>query len=156
IELLMGSILALCTIEVEAQETGNSQQIEVTFNKTSSLVFPALIKSVDRGSRDVLAQKAKGVENVLQLKAARPGFAETNLTVITADGEIQHFTVSYSKKPESLVVKIDDDREDESADLPKLIFQPSMTESDLENYASQIVNTKRSVRFASESKHKIA
>lgn len=156
IELLMGSILALCTIEVEAQETSNSQQIEVTFNKTSSLVFPAVIKSVDRGSRDVLAQKAKGVENVLQLKAARPGFAETNLTVITADGEIHHFTVNYSKEPESLVLKIGTDREHESPDPHKLIFQTMLTESDLENYASQIVNTKRSVRFIRESKHKIA
>lgn len=156
IELLMGSILALCTIEVEAQETSTSQQIEVTFNKTSSLVFPAVIKSVDRGSRDVLAQKAKGIENVLQLKAARPGFTETNLTVITADGEIHHFTVNYSKEPESLVLKIGADTDDESPDSHKLIFQTMLTESDLENYASQIVNAKRSIRFVSESKHKIA
>lgn len=156
IELLMGSILALCTIEVEAQGTRDSQHIEVTFNKTSSLVFPAVIKSVDRGSRDVLAQKAKGVENVLQLKAARPGFTETNLTVFTADGDIHHFTVNYSKEPGSLVLKIGADRDDESPDSHKLIFQTMLTESDLENYASQIVTAKRSVRFISESKHKIA
>lgn len=156
IELLMGSILALCTIEVEAQGTSDSQQIEVTFNKTSSLVFPAVIKSVDRGSRDVLAQKAKGVENVLQLKAARPGFTETNLTVITADGEIHHFTINYSKEPESLVVKIGADRDDESPDLHKLIFQTTLTEADLENYASKIAAARRSVRFINESKHKIA
>jgi len=154
IELLMGCILALCTIEVEAQPDNHVQSIEVTFNKTSSLVFPAIIKSVDRGSRDLLAQKAKGVENVLQIKAARPGFTETNLTVITADGRIHHFTVNYSKEPVTQVVNIGDD-ERTSDDLQKLIFQSMITESELEKYASQIVNAKRSIRFIGESKHKI-
>ncbi|MBX2943776.1 MAG: conjugative transposon protein TraN, partial [Cyclobacteriaceae bacterium] len=145
---------ALCTIEVEAQPDNHVQSIEVTFNKTSSLVFPTVIKSVDRGSRDVLAQKAKGVENVLQLKAARPGFTETNLTVITADGRIHHFTVNYSKEPVAQVVNIvDDDSADD--DLQKLIFQSMMTESELEKYATQIVNAKRSIRFRGVSKHKI-
>ncbi len=154
IEWLMGTILALCTIEIEAQPNNHVQSIEVTFNKTSSLVFPTVIKSVDRGSRDVLAQKAKGVENVLQLKAARPGFTETNLTVITADGRIHHFTVNYSKEPVAQVVNIgDDDSADD--DLQKLIFQSMMTESELEKYASRIVNIKRSIRFIGESKHKI-
>lgn len=154
IEWLMGSILALCTIEVEAQPDNHVQSIEVTFNKTSSLVFPAIIKSVDRGSRDLLAQKAKGVENVLQLKAARLGFTETNLTVITADGRIHHFTVNYSKEPETQVVNIGDD--ESATDNPqKLIFQSMMTESELEKYATQIVNAKRSIRFFRESKHKI-
>jgi hypothetical protein len=41
----------------------------VTLNKTTNLIFPYAIKSVDRGSRDVLAQKAKGVENILLVKA---------------------------------------------------------------------------------------
>lgn len=154
IEWLMGTILALCTIEVEAQPDNHVQSIEVTFNKTSSLVFPTVIKSVDRGSRDVLAQKAKGVENVLQLKAARLGFTETNLTVITADGRIHHFTVNYSKEPETQVVNIGDD--ESATDNPqKLIFQSMMTESELEKYATQIVNAKRSIRFFRESKHKI-
>ena len=154
IEWLMGSILALCTIEVEAQPDNHVQSIEVTFNKTSSLVFPTVIKSVDRGSRDVLAQKAKGVENVLQLKAARLGFTETNLTVITADGRIHHFTVNYSKEPVAQVVNIGDD--ESATDNPqKLIFQSMMTESELEKYATQIVNAKRSIRFFRESKHKI-
>src|ERR1700712_797579 len=38
----------------------------ISCNKTTSLVFPQIIKSIDRGSRDVFAQKVGGVENVLQ------------------------------------------------------------------------------------------
>ncbi len=59
--------------------------LEVTTTKTTHLIFPFGIKTVDRGSRDIIAQKATGVENILQVKAARPDFESTNLTVITTD-----------------------------------------------------------------------
>ncbi len=45
--------------------------LAVTFYKTTNLVFPYTIKSVDRGSKDIIAQKANGVENVLQVKAGK-------------------------------------------------------------------------------------
>jgi len=60
--------------------------LDITFLKTTHLIFPYAIKSVDRGSPDILAQKAKGVENVLLVKAGRENFKESNLSVITADG----------------------------------------------------------------------
>ncbi len=34
--------------------------LEVTDNKTTNLIFPSAIKSVDRGSKDILVQKASG------------------------------------------------------------------------------------------------
>lgn len=76
-----------------------NKTLTISFNKTTSLVFPYSITSVDRGSKDVLAQKARGVENVLQVKAGRKDFQETNLTVITADGVLHQFTVTYSDSP---------------------------------------------------------
>src|SRR5215831_5285222 len=88
------------------EELVKAYPLEITFNKTSSVVFPTVIKSVDRGSRDVLAQKAKGVGNVLQLKAARENFPETNITVITGDGVLHHFTVSYSDQPKTLTTEM--------------------------------------------------
>src|SRR5688572_28403052 len=144
--------LVFVTIGVNAQSS--LQNVEVTFNKTSSLVFPAVIKSVDRGSRDVLAQKAKGVENVLQLKAARENFPETNLTVITADGATHQFIITYSKKPDKLIVHA----EGESGNaVPShgLIFKTEMTESEFADYAGQIGEAKRNVRFHRSKKHKI-
>ncbi|WP_370519211.1 conjugative transposon protein TraN [Flavobacterium sp. Sd200] len=62
--------------------------------------------SVDRGSRFILAQKAKGVENILQVKAARDSFPETNLSVITADGRLSSFVVNYSSQPQNLNISI--------------------------------------------------
>ncbi len=63
---------------------------------------------MDRGSRDVLIQKAEGVENVLQLKAASHLFKETNLTVITGEGALYSFLVNYTEDPGQLNLKIAD------------------------------------------------
>lgn len=66
---------------------------------TTSLLFPYPIVSVDRGSQDVLAQKPKGVENLLQIKAAQQDFMPSNLTVVTSDGKLYNFVVAYEYEP---------------------------------------------------------
>lgn len=83
-----------------------SLPLQVATHKTSNLIFPASVKSVDKGSRDILAQKARGLENVLHLKAARPSFQETNLTVITDDGKLYAFTLTYNENPDPLNLKV--------------------------------------------------
>jgi len=72
--------------------------LAIAYSKTTNIVFPNSILSVDRGSSDVLVQKAKGVENILQIKAAQHDFTETNLTVVTADGQLHSFVVNYDEK----------------------------------------------------------
>ena len=49
----------------ENRTTIESSDLQIGYSKTTSIVFPYAIKSVDRGSEDVLVQKAKGVENIL-------------------------------------------------------------------------------------------
>lgn len=83
-----------------------SQTIEAAYKKTTSLVFPAAISSVDRGSEDIIVQKAAGVENVLRVKAGTAGFKETNLSVITADGQFYSFRVDYNESPAVTAVMI--------------------------------------------------
>lgn len=149
--IVWGFMLLLPQGKAVAQSQSGSQPLEITYNKTTNLVFPAIIKSVDRGSRDILAQKAKGVENILQLKAARHGFPQTNLTVITGDGIIHEFTVSYSKEPEQLVLKIPSQN---NTDSP-LLWRGVGGEAEMEKTAAQIATTKRSIRLVNESGNKI-
>jgi conjugative transposon TraN protein len=75
--------------------------LDVTENKTTSIVFPHAIKSVDLGSRNVLAQKVPGAENVLQIKADTSQFKETNLTVIIEGGTLHQFDIRYTQRPSS-------------------------------------------------------
>ena len=78
-------------------------QMEVTYTKTSHLIFPAAIRYVDLGSEYLIAGKAEGAENVLRIKATVRDFEEeTNFSVITEDGRFYNFNVFYSSYPSSL------------------------------------------------------
>lgn len=78
-------------------------QMEVTYNKTSHLIFPTAIRYVDLGSDYLIAGKAEDAENVLRIKAAVKDFeTETNFSVITNDGRFYSFNVYYSSCPETL------------------------------------------------------
>lgn len=86
------------------------RQVEVSFNKTTHLIFPAPVQYVDLGSTDIIADKATGAANVVRLKAAVRDFqAETNLTVITADGRFYAFDVRYADDPRQLSIRIMND-----------------------------------------------
>lgn len=83
--------------------------LEVTFNKTVHVIFPAPIRYVDLGSADLLAAKADGTENVLRVKAALRDFSrESNLSVITEDGAYYTFNVKYADEPVKLAVEMTD------------------------------------------------
>lgn len=78
-------------------------EMQVTYNKTSHLIFPAAIRYVDLGSEYLIAGKAEDAENVLRIKAAVKDFTEeTNFSVITNDGRFYNFNVFYSPNPASL------------------------------------------------------
>ena len=83
--------------------------LEVTFNKTVHVIFPSAIRYVDLGSADLLAAKADGTENVLRVKAALRDFSrESNLAVITEDGNYYTFNVKYADEPVKLSVEMTD------------------------------------------------
>lgn len=136
--LFLGSAILLFAIEANSQPFVELQPVEITFNKTSSIVFPASITSVDRGSRDVLVQKAKGVNNVLQLKAGRINFNETNLTVITADGKLHHFLVQYADHPKVFTVSLHATSPSNTIDTP-LLFQTEVTTAAMNVIAENIL-----------------
>ena len=76
-----------------------AQKVPVTEHKMTNLVFPVAIRTGIKVSRDVLVQKVKGVENVIELKAARPHFAPTNLSVFGLDGRLYSFELEYVDSP---------------------------------------------------------
>lgn len=83
-----------------------SYRLEISDTKTTNVIFPFGIVSVDRGSKEILVQKAKGVEHILQVKAASGDMVESNLSVVTADGKLTTFIVSYTESPESLSISV--------------------------------------------------
>lgn len=83
--------------------------LEVTFEKTTHLIFPSAIRYVDLGSNNLIAGKAEDAENVLRVKASVQDFeTETNMSVICEDGSFYSFNVKYAEEPEKLSVEMKD------------------------------------------------
>lgn len=114
-----------------------SYKLEVTTNKTCNVIFPAAITSVDRGSQDILVQKATGVENILRVKADVKDFTETNLSVITADGKLYSFLVDYSLHPDHLNITVSGVAETDSTQL--IYSTPGTNKAVLAMYADSVL-----------------
>lgn len=99
IKLWLTAGILIITLSGSAQDNQviTANNLQLSYSKTTSIVFPYSIKSVDRGSQDVLVQKAKGVENILLLKAGKKNFTQTNLTVVTADGKLYGFVLNFDE-----------------------------------------------------------
>lgn len=122
--LLMG-VMLLSTAKAQSGSTGDLYQgmtlpipegrtilpygLEVTFEKTSHIIFPSAIRYVDLGSSNLIAGKALDAENVLRVKAAVADFeTETSLSVICEDGSYYAFNVKYATEPDKLNIEMQD------------------------------------------------
>lgn len=84
-------------------------RIDVAFDKTVHILFPAEVSYVDLGSANLIAGKADGAGNVVRVKAAVRDFpGETNFTAITADGCLYSFNATYNEQPAQLNIEMED------------------------------------------------
>ncbi|GKG72488.1 conjugative transposon protein TraN [Parabacteroides goldsteinii] len=83
--------------------------LEVTYGKTTHIIFPSAVRYVDLGSANLIAGKADGAENVIRVKATVKNFRdETNMSVITESGSFYTFNVKYADEPLLLNVEMKD------------------------------------------------
>ena len=104
--------------------------LEITYEKTVHIIFPAPIKYVDLGNTNLVAGKADGAENVLRVKAAIRNFTEeTNMSVITEDGDFFSFNVRYVDEPRLLNIEMCDFIHDgEAVNRPNNAMEIYLTE----------------------------
>jgi conjugative transposon TraN protein len=156
--LVMGYLL-LIAINAFAQQTGKNRlskiepdSLTIGYSKTTNIVFPFAIKSVDRGSQDVLVQKAKGLENILQIKAAQHGFFQTNLTVVTSDGKLYSFVLNYDESSPQLNFSINKTKPEGQ----EIYFSSEReNEQDVQEYSKLAFYDKKKVRGEKESNYGI-
>lgn len=147
--MLVGIICLVAQSEVKAQnknlgEVGKipipSLCLEVGFGNMNNIIFPFDIKSIVWGSSDILVQKATGVENILQVRASKKGFMQTNLSVVTADGEFYSLVLNYVEYPSELNFYVFKDSSGKEV-LAKLKDAP-FNEDWLNNTAKEVLNQK--------------
>jgi conjugative transposon TraN protein len=140
--LLIGVGLA-----ASAQQSIAPYSLSLSYYKTTNLIFPYAIQSVDRGSAGVLAQKARGVENILQLKAASKNFAATNVTVVTADGAFYSFLVNYAADPAILSISFAKDSLLSNINQPNaLLYNQPVNAAELAATAQHVLRLPRHYR----------
>lgn len=149
----------LFTMGAFAQQSSKNSLSEITsdslaigYSKTTNIIFPYAIKNVDRGSAEILVQKAKGMDNILQLKAAKQQFVPTNLTVVTADGQLYSFLLRYDEKTPDLNFSVNTT---ESQQQVILFSGESSNEKELQLYSKLAVFDKSMIRGEKERKYDI-
>lgn len=101
---ILFGFLIISTLVLQAQQPNPMRHIAVAVNKTTNLVFPAAIVSIDRGSQNIIVQKS--TEFVLRVKADTVFADTTSLTVITSDGKLYSFLVLFSLSPDLLTIDL--------------------------------------------------
>lgn len=151
--MVIGIFLLITIFKAQAQTNAawqtkaiESYHVTVAFSKTTNIIFPYSIVSVDIGSRDVLAQKAKGVENILQIKAAKDSFPQTNISIITADGKLTSFLVDYAKQPSVLNLSLTGTGRQNTISIPS----ESINQEQVEHLATKAAESKTKIRGIKE------
>lgn len=157
--LFLISVLLVCVSvnpQSNARETviyeDQYKNLQVGFSKTTSIIFPYTIKSIDKGSAEVLVQKAKGVENILLVKAAKQHFFQTNLTVVTSDGKLYVFVLNYDESCPDLNFKA---QNAVAASREVLFSLENENQKRIEQCASAAYSKKKKISGLKKSKYQI-
>jgi conjugative transposon TraN protein len=94
-------------LPIAASSVRGSYPVELSFAKTTHIVFPSRIVDFDAGSDVVIATVPDPVRNILRVKADVKGFyEETNMTILTEDGGLYSFLVRYNDNPDVVTINI--------------------------------------------------
>jgi len=95
--------------------SGKAQKIEelsavplqIGYEKTLHLIFPAEVKYYSIGGDYVIGEKVASCPGIIRLKAAEENFpGETNLSVVTADTKFYSYSISYNANPAESYMRI--------------------------------------------------
>lgn len=150
------AFLVIISLQLFGQKSNNflkssyiiPYNLEVTYSKTTQIAFPSAITSIDLGSKDIIVDKAVGVENILKVKANTKNFEETNLSVITNDGNLYSFLVNYTNNPSYLNIRLNNA---DAKTSPQVDASPVLSsEESIARYASKSFITRRNIHGVSD------
>jgi conjugative transposon TraN protein len=154
--MLIGANAQTC---VQSEYGVEPVKLEVAYSKTTNLIFPLPIVSIDRGSNSILAKKANGVQNILRVRANRKKFDETNLTVITSDGLLYSFVLTYNENPVRITIGVKNDADDVNPNEEVGLFNKLKNNSSdiglLKKYSLAAAFAKPSIRAVNSQKDEL-
>ena len=121
-------VCLMCGCWLLVSAFAQTPSLAIATDKTTSLILPFTVLHVDAGTKDILVQEVKEAGNILLVKAASENFPATNLSVITTDGNVYTFSVSYNANPSTLVWHI-----------------PAQSKGTVATYANDLLDNKRTM-----------
>jgi conjugative transposon TraN protein len=123
-------VFLLLSINCFSQTAIPSFNLNVSYQKTTNLIFPYGIIKADIGSADVIGHLDEKLENVLFVKANLKNFSPTNLSIYTTDGKFYFFDVRYNENPDTLNLSF----------MPEPKIEVPINQAMLDSDASKIIN----------------
>lgn len=136
-------------VPVDAATLIPAYKLDISWHKTTLLIFPAPVLDADRGDEYVLAETVKDANNILKVKAGQKGFEQSNLQVVTKDGKVYSFIVNYSEDAPSLPV----DMGKQPPYAPITFKGVSLNSKQLDTFAAKVAGSLPFVSGGSYHKH---
>ncbi|WP_324680131.1 conjugative transposon protein TraN [Hymenobacter sp. GOD-10R] len=133
-------------LTIDSQNLIASYHLGVGFQKTTHLIFPGPVTYVDLGSGNIIADKAQGAENIVKVKANAASFAQTNMTVLTADGKLYSFLVDYERDPKIINVNFAGGNNGNGAPSVVQASKAVQAKNNIESTSADVATKKRTVR----------
>ncbi|NDV83441.1 conjugative transposon protein TraN [Bacteroides sp. 51] len=98
-KILFSLIFSLLAVNYTFSQTYlseiHSSPFSVSVNKTFHLIFPTEVKYFSIGDESVVGEIVESYRNTIRLKSLEPFSGETNMSVVTADGQYYSYKMSY-------------------------------------------------------------
>lgn len=148
-----------------------SYPLEVSYFKTTHIIFPSKIRDFDAGSESVIATIPPTISNVLRVKAGKKDFLEeTNMTIMTEDGGYFSFVVHYNENPDVYNINIANNLRMDELSTDSLgigrgalstnniyeINQGEYSEEELKRFASKALKQGKYIRHVGATKSDMA
>lgn len=132
-----------------ASRIAGSYPLSINTEKTTLLIFPSPVEDGVRGSKELLAEKAGKVNNILKIKASSEELKESTLHVITTDGKVYAFNVRFDPQASDYTIDV--------GKLPayeKATFKGvSLNERELEQYAAMAMGSPAFIKKVKDNRH---
>lgn len=95
IAMVLLPLLAIGQVKKEVE----TQLINVSFDKTKHIVFPAHVSDIDYGREDfIYVERVENAPHIVRIQVQEEGFnTKTNLTIVLTNGDVYSYRIIYSE-----------------------------------------------------------
>lgn len=123
---------------IREKDSYSSERVEVSDIKTTHFVCEEGVTDIITGLDSIIADYADGIENIVRCKASADSFPETSLTIVTKEGYIYPFEVTYRQMPPVVNYRLS--RKGDRAEEKAIFTDRFFNEAELERLGRKVID----------------